>query len=82
MGTDMLGVWSRTVMEDGPDREDLTVIDSAAPIAVGPIGISRRRGALLSPAAEALIAELRATAREMTHRPDGRLLAAGGHPAR
>jgi DNA-binding transcriptional LysR family regulator len=85
MGTDMLGVWSRTVMEDGPDREDLTVIDAAAPIAVGPIGISRRRGAQLSPAAEALIVELRATAQEMTQRPLGPLRPEGprpnGHPA-
>jgi DNA-binding transcriptional LysR family regulator len=66
--TDMLGVWSRTVMRDGPDLEALTTIDAAVPTIVGPIGISRRRGALLSPATEALIVELRTTAEEMSSR--------------
>jgi hypothetical protein len=55
-------------MRDGPDLEALTTIDAAVPTIVGPIGISRRRGALLSPATEALIVELRTTAEEMSSR--------------
>ncbi|MBO9376750.1 LysR family transcriptional regulator [Sphingomonas histidinilytica] len=65
LDSDMLGVWPRPVIDHGPDRDGLTTILPAAAFPVGTIGISRRKGTLLSPAAEAVAAELRATAAEL-----------------
>ncbi|MGC4250328.1 MAG: LysR family transcriptional regulator [Sphingobium sp.] len=62
LSTDMLGVWPRALVESSREKEDLTILHTSSPRQVGAIGISRRRDTLFSPAAEALIAELRLTA--------------------
>lgn len=57
--TDMVGVWPRTLVEHAGERENLCILRSISTIQEGAIGLSRRRDTLLSPAAEALIRELR-----------------------
>lgn len=65
--SDLLGVWTRTLYRQSPDRDQLAMLKIENPPRSGVIGISRRRGTLLSPAAEAVIAELRITAEEVKH---------------
>lgn len=61
--TDLLGVWPQSLFDHDPGRDDLAAVSLSVDWPSAPIGISRRRGSLLPPAAEALIAELRATAK-------------------
>ena len=63
LATDMVGVWPRQVVLEDVRRGALAILPIALPPAAGPVGISRRRDAILSPAAEALVDELRRAAR-------------------
>ena len=62
--TDMLGVWPRAMIEAGLDHDRIVTLRTEVALPEGVIGVSRRRGAVMSPAAEALMAELRATAQD------------------
>jgi DNA-binding transcriptional LysR family regulator len=63
LATDMIAVWPRQVALDDVRRGVLAILPVALPPTAGPIGIARRRGAILSPAAAALCDALRAAAR-------------------
>jgi len=60
--TDMIGVWPGQVAQDDIADGRLVALDIGGDIAFGPVGISRRRGKPLSPAAEALVESLRQVA--------------------
>jgi DNA-binding transcriptional LysR family regulator len=62
LATDMVGVWPRQVILDDVRRGVLSVLPVKLPAAAGPVGISRRRSVILSPAAQALAAELKVVA--------------------
>jgi DNA-binding transcriptional LysR family regulator len=70
LATDMIGIWPRQVILDDVRRGVLAVLPVKLPPASGPVGISRRRGVILSPAAQALVSELKHVASE-SHRRDG-----------
>jgi DNA-binding transcriptional LysR family regulator len=61
--TDMIGVWPRQVVLEDVRAGALAILPVALPAAAGPVGLSRRRNVILSPAAQALVAELKAAAR-------------------
>lgn len=63
--TDMIGVWPRQVVLDDVRAGALAILPVALPAAAGPVGLSRRRSVILSPAAQALVAELKAAARSL-----------------
>jgi DNA-binding transcriptional LysR family regulator len=71
--TEMVGVWPRQVVLEDVHRGALAFLPIALPPAAGPVGISRRRDAILSPAAEALVEELRRVARELRADSEGRV---------
>src|SRR5262245_41858386 len=54
LASDMVGVWPRQVVLDDVRRGLLALLPVALPATAGPIGIARRRSAMLSPAASAL----------------------------
>jgi len=60
--SDMISVWPRTVVESGLDSEEFTTLKTEEALPASILGISRRRGAVLSQSAQAVIEELRATA--------------------
>lgn len=60
--TDMLGVWPRSLIDTELDGHRFTILETEVTVEVGTIGISRRRESLMSPAAEAVMSELRLTA--------------------
>ena len=64
MGSDMIGIWPRQVVIDDVRNELLRILPVALAPTAGPIGITRRRDAILSPAAQALCDELRSFADE------------------
>jgi DNA-binding transcriptional LysR family regulator len=68
LATDMIGVWPRQVVLDDVNRGVLAVLPVKLPPAAGPVGISRRRSIVLSPAAQALVAELKAVAAGLNRR--------------
>jgi DNA-binding transcriptional LysR family regulator len=70
--TNMMVVWPRQVVLDDVRRGVLAILPVALPAAAGPVGLSRRRNVILSPAAQALAAELKAPARDLN-------LSARGH---
>ena len=65
LATDMVGIWPRQIILDDVRRGVLAVLPVKLPPASGPVGISRRRGVILSPAAQALVAELKLVAGEL-----------------
>lgn len=62
LDSDMVGVWPRQVVVDDVRAGVLAILPVKLPPTAGPIGIARRRDAILSPAAQALCDELRAVA--------------------
>jgi DNA-binding transcriptional LysR family regulator len=68
LATDMVGVWPRQVVLDDVRRGVLAVLPVKLPPTAGPIGIARRRGAMLSPAAAALCTELKRVAERALRR--------------
>ncbi|HJQ17963.1 MAG TPA: LysR substrate-binding domain-containing protein [Allosphingosinicella sp.] len=60
--TDLLGAWPASLLESDADRGAFASLPVKLPLSAA-IGISRRRSAALSPAAELLIEELRSVAR-------------------
>lgn len=69
--TDLLGIWPHTMLINSHAGDDLAILQVAGKHYTGSIGISRRRDALLSPAAEALIEELRLTSQSLAGMPSG-----------
>lgn len=63
LATDMIGVWPRQVVLEDVRAGALAILPVVLPAAAGPVGLSRRRNVILSPAAQALVAELKAAAR-------------------
>jgi DNA-binding transcriptional LysR family regulator len=62
LSTDMIGVWPRQVILEDVRSGALAILPVTLPPAAGPVGLSRRRSVILSPAAQALAAELKAAA--------------------
>ncbi|HKY82339.1 MAG TPA: LysR substrate-binding domain-containing protein [Sphingobium sp.] len=60
--TDMLGVWPRAIIASGLDTDQFVTLNTEMALPAGVIGISRRRGAVMSPAAEAVMSQLRIAA--------------------
>lgn len=59
---DYVTVWPRQVALEHLGRKEICILDIELPSTFGPIGISTRAGAILSPSSEALIAALQAIA--------------------
>lgn len=68
LSTDMIGVWPRQVVLEDVRQNVLAILPVTLPPAVGHVGISRRRGVILSPAAQALVGELKAVASGLAQR--------------
>lgn len=62
LSSDMIGVWPFQVVSDDVARGVLTLLPVQLSTTTGPVGISRRRNGMLSPAATALVDELKAVA--------------------
>ncbi|MBM3648841.1 MAG: LysR family transcriptional regulator [Alphaproteobacteria bacterium] len=69
---DYVCIWPYEIARDEELAGRLTILPVALPSTFGPIGITTRRGGRLSPAAEALIASLRTTARTGAYARHGR----------
>lgn len=67
--TNLLSAWPASLFDSEADRAAFTRLPVDLPLTAS-IGISRRRDAALSPAAEVLIDELRAIARSFVPEPD------------
>ena len=67
--TDMIAVWPHHVIAEDVRRDTLAILPVALPPAAGPVGISRRRNGILSPAAQALVEALTTAAAEMRRVP-------------
>jgi DNA-binding transcriptional LysR family regulator len=74
LATDMIGVWPRQVVLDDVRGGVLAVLPVALPPTAGPIGIARRRGAMLSPAASALCDALKREAQRALPPPGAALM--------
>lgn len=60
LSSDMIGVWPSQVVADDVSRRVLSLLPIRLLTTTGPVGISRRRNGKLSPAATALVDELKA----------------------
>jgi DNA-binding transcriptional LysR family regulator len=69
--TDMVAAWPRPVLDAELAESGLVALPLQIASMSGPVGVSRRRDALLSPAAEALIAQLQEIAAETARPPGG-----------
>jgi hypothetical protein len=62
--TDLIGIWTASLIENDPVPGDFLSLPVSLPIPAGNVGISRRASGILPPAAEALIHQLRSLSRD------------------
>ena len=67
--TDLLGVWPKSLLQNDPDPSAFIALPIVLPVPAGEVGISRRQSGTLSPAAEAMLEEIRRLSRENSGAP-------------